>query len=205
VNLPNRLTISRILLVPFILLFMLPVSTPTLVWFAQIGWDGAANLLYAWDTRVVVPYGLFVAGALFLVAALTDTFDGAIARKRGIVTTLGKFLDPIADKILVSAVLIALVQLGRIGSIGVIVVLLREFVVSALRMVASDKGIVIAAGFWGKVKMVLQIVAILLLMFQDLAPFLPFVAGVAFLLAVLVTLYSGVEYVVKHAAALVET
>jgi len=205
VNLPNRLTVSRIVLVPFILLFMLPVSCTVLGWFAQLRLFGIANVFVLWNRDVVEPFGLFIAGALFLVAALTDTFDGAIARKRGIVTNLGKFLDPIADKILVSAVLIALVQLGRIGAVGVVVIMLREFVVSALRMVASDKGIVIAAGRMGKVKMVLQIVAILLLMFEDLVPFLPVLAGFVYFLAVMVTLYSGVEYVVKHAEALADS
>lgn len=204
-NLPNRLTVSRIVLVPFILLFMLPVSCTVLGWFAQLRLFGIANVFVLWNRDVVEPFGLFIAGALFLVAALTDTFDGAIARKRGIVTNLGKFLDPIADKILVSAVLIALVQLGRIGAVGVVVIMLREFVVSALRMVASDKGIVIAAGRMGKVKMVLQIVAILLLMFEDLVPFLPVLAGFVYFLAVMVTLYSGVEYVVKHAEALADS
>ena len=203
-NLPNRLTVSRILLVPFILLFLLPFSADALAWLACNGFPGLSEFLARWSVFVDGP-GQYIAGALFLVAALTDTLDGSIARKRGIVTNLGKFLDPIADKILVSSVLIALVQLGRIGSLGVIVILLREFVVSALRMVASDKGIVIAAGFMGKVKMVTQIVAILLLMFQDLAPFLPVVAGAVFFLAVLATLYSGIEYVVKHAGALVDS
>jgi CDP-diacylglycerol---glycerol-3-phosphate 3-phosphatidyltransferase len=204
VNLPNRLTISRILLVPFILVFMLPFSGATLDWLASSGMAGLSGTLASWST-FVTHGGLYVAGILFLVAALTDTLDGSIARKRGIVTNLGKFLDPIADKILVCAVLIALVQLGRIGAVGVAVILLREFVVSALRMVASDKGIVIAAGMMGKVKMVLQIVAILLLMFEDLAPFLPVLAGIVYFLAVLVTLWSGIEYVVKHAGTLVDS
>jgi len=204
VNLPNRLTISRILLVPFILLFMLPPQASTIAWLGQNGLQGLADSLHGWS-RFLDGAGLYIAGALFLVAALTDTLDGSIARKRGLVTNLGKFLDPIADKVLVASVLVALVQLGRVGALGVIVILLREFVVSALRMVASDKGIVIAAGVMGKVKMVLQIVAILLLMFEDLAPFLPVLAGFVYFLAVLVTLYSGVEYVVKHAEALVDS
>jgi CDP-diacylglycerol--glycerol-3-phosphate 3-phosphatidyltransferase len=205
VNLPNRLTISRILLVPFILLFMLPISPTFLNWLG--GTVGLAFLAYPLGTWTifVMDYGIYVAAFLFLVAALTDSFDGAIARKRGIVTNLGKFLDPVADKILVASILVALVQLTRVGAIAVIVILLREFVVSALRMVASDKGIVISASILGKVKTVTQIVAILLVMVQDLYAFLVPLSSVAMLLAVLITLYSGVDYLVKHAAALRET
>jgi CDP-diacylglycerol--glycerol-3-phosphate 3-phosphatidyltransferase len=184
---------------------MLPISPTFLNWLG--GTVGLAFLAYPLGTWTifVMDYGIYVAAFLFLVAALTDSFDGAIARKRGIVTNLGKFLDPVADKILVASILVALVQLTRVGAIAVIVILLREFVVSALRMVASDKGIVISASILGKVKTVTQIVAILLVMVQDLYAFLVPLSSVAMLLAVLITLYSGVDYLVKHAAALRET
>ena len=204
-NLPNRLTISRILLVPFILLFMLPIPPTFLNWLSgSVVLAFLAYPLGTW-TIFVMDYGIYLAALLFLVAALTDSFDGAIARKRGIVTNLGKFLDPVADKILVASILVALVQLERVGAIAVIVILLREFVVSALRMEATEKGNVISASLLGKVKTVTQIVAILLVMVQDLFAFLVPLSNVAMVLAVLITLYSGVDYLLKHAVALRET
>ena len=108
-------------------------------------------------------YGDILAGFVFILAALTDTADGYIARKKGIVTNLGKFIDPLADKILVVAALISLVQLQRLPAWIVVVIISRDFVVTGLRMVASAEGIVIAASKWGKVKTVSQIVAISLM------------------------------------------
>ena len=203
-NLPNRLTISRILLVPIILLFMLPVPESAIAFVDSVGLQGLSQALSSWSD-FIGSLGLYIAGFLFLLASLTDTLDGSIARKRGIVTTLGKFLDPIADKMLISSVLVALLYLGRVGPLAVIVILLREFVVSALRMVASDNGVVISASGLGKAKMVTQIVAILILLFQDLHPYLVPAGQVAVALAVLITLYSGVDYLVRHLGQFRET
>lgn len=203
-NLPNRLTLSRILLVPFILLLMLPFPEATLACVRDVGLPGLADALAAWSA-FVAGTGIYLAAALFLVAALTDTLDGSIARRRGLVTNLGKFLDPIADKVLVASVLVALVAIGRIGPLAVIVILVREFVVSALRMVASDKGVVIAASSLGKAKTIVQIVAILALMLQGAWPAVLVPLGaVAVVAAVVLTLYSGIDYVVRHASALRE-
>jgi CDP-diacylglycerol--glycerol-3-phosphate 3-phosphatidyltransferase len=191
--------------VPFILVFMLPPTGSFIRFFATVGLPGVSDVLTRWS-GFDVEYGMFVAGLLFLVASLTDLLDGAIARRRGIVTNLGRFLDPIADKVLVSSVLIALVRLDRVGALAVILILLREFVVSALRMVASDKGVVISASGLGKAKTVSQIVAILVVMFQELAfpEILVPVGQVAMTVAVLLTLYSGYDYLARHMAHLRE-
>ena len=111
-------------------------------------------------------YGQIVALLLFAIASLTDFFDGKIARERNLVTNFGKFLDPIADKLLVISVLIAFVQLNRISALIPIIVIIREFIVTGIRLMASDKGVVIAASNLGKAKTVSQIVAILIIMVE---------------------------------------
>ena len=201
-NLPNRLTLSRILLVPFILVFVLPIPSSFVRILDDAGGHAVAAALGRFAVFVSGP-GLYVAAALFLVAALTDTLDGSIARRRGLVTNLGKFLDPIADKVLVASVLVALVAIGRVGALAVIVILLREFVVSALRMVASDKGVVIAASWLGKTKTVTQIVAIMAVLLEGVYPPVLVPAGqFLMLVAVALTIWSGIDYVVAHAGAL---
>ena len=131
-NLPNKLTVARILLVPFFVAALL----------------------------IDFPLNNLVALALFGAASLTDMFDGKIARKRGLITDFGKFADPLADKILVISALLCFVQLGLCDCVAVIIVLFREFVVTSIRLIAAAKGKVIAANMWGKVKTVTQIVAI---------------------------------------------
>lgn len=131
-NLPNKLTVLRILLVPFFVAALL----------------------------IDFPLNNLVALALFGAASLTDMFDGKIARKRGLITDFGKFADPLADKILVISALLCFVQLGLCDCVAVIIVLFREFVVTSIRLIAAAKGKVIAANMWGKVKTVIQIVAI---------------------------------------------
>ena len=149
-NLPNRLTLLRILILPLILLFMLPLP---------------GDVFAGWNAFVTGP-GPLVALLLFALASLTDWLDGHIARSRGLVTKLGAFLDPIADKMLVLTVFIVLVERGRISSIVPIVVLLREFGVSGIRMLAAERGIVIAAGWLGKVKTVTQLIALHLILLE---------------------------------------
>lgn len=131
-NLPNKLTVLRILLVPFFVAALL----------------------------IDFPLNNLVALALFGAASLTDMFDGKIARKRGLITDFGKFADPLADKILVISALLCFIQLGLCDCVAVIIVLFREFVVTSIRLIAAAKGKVIAANMWGKVKTVTQIVAI---------------------------------------------
>lgn len=134
-NLPNKLTLLRIILVPFFIIAML----------------------------VQFPFHYLVAGCIFGVASVTDTLDGKIARSRNLVTDFGKFADPLADKILVLTALVCFLQVGLLGSFGaipVIIVLFREFAVSGIRLVAASSGKVVAANIWGKIKTVSQMVGI---------------------------------------------
>ena len=188
-NLPNRLTVLRIMLIPLILLFLLPLPPCA----ATASWNA-----------FILSYGRIVAWILFSAASLTDLADGRIARKRNQVTTLGKFLDPIADKILVISVLIALIQTGRLPALIAIIVIIREFVITGLRLIAIDKGIVIAAGKMGKAKTVSQIVAILIVLAEPLLvmilgsriPAVWFIrlGDLAMLTSVVLTLVSGYQY-----------
>ncbi|MFA5621403.1 MAG: CDP-diacylglycerol--glycerol-3-phosphate 3-phosphatidyltransferase [Thermovirgaceae bacterium] len=170
-NLPNILSLSRVFLAPLVMVF--------LTLRGQFG-----NILG-------LPFGDILAGLVFTIAALTDTFDGYFARKHGMVTNLGKIIDPLADKILVIAALISLVQLQRLPAWIVVIILSREFFVTGLRMVAASEGVVISASRGGKVKTVTQIIAILLMIF-DLPGGLP-----AMWVALVATLWSGMEYLVK--------
>ena len=133
-NLPNKLTVARTLLIPVFLVFLLVD---------------------------VIPLHFLLAGIIFIIASLTDYLDGKIARSRNLVTTFGKFLDPLADKALVTAALVAFVELGLSTSIPVILIIVRDLMVSAMRMLASSDGEVIAANWWGKVKTALQMVSII--------------------------------------------
>lgn len=136
-NTPNKLTVLRIILVPF---FMASLLIPSL------------------------PHRFLIAAAIFGIASLTDHFDGKIARKYGMITDFGKFLDPLADKILVLSALVCFLQLGITDSIVVMLILAREFMVTSIRLVAIESGKVIAANNWGKAKTVSQIVAILVVL-----------------------------------------
>ena len=183
-NLPNKLTLMRIILTP---IFM-----AVLYW----GFPGAD----------------YAALAIFIIASLTDLLDGKIARKYNLVTDFGKFADPLADKILVTAAMLWFVEVGQMPAWALLVVLLREFAVSGLRMIASDKGRVIAAGWSGKVKTAATMVCIIvmLLLGPEIAraasdPLTAVPAGwlgwidpVCVWVIVLTTLYSGIEYFVKN-------
>lgn len=172
-NLPNKITLARILLVPVVMMFLLTLQE----WLAL---------------------------AVFLLAALTDGLDGYIARKKRLITNMGKFLDPLADKLLISAVLIVLVQLQRLDAWMAILIISREFAVTGLRLVAAADGLVIAASRMGKLKTVSQIVAISLLILDNF-PFsrwgLP-LADMAIWLAVILTVVSGIEYFLKNRSVL---
>lgn len=169
-NLPNKLTILRmIMIVPFVVFMLVPIG-------------GAA--------------GKWIALALFVIASLTDLLDGKIARKYNLVTTFGKFMDPLADKLLVCSALICLVELGRIPSWIVIIIISREFIISGFRLVASDKGVVIAASWWGKFKTTFQMVMIVL-MIADIAA-LSIVTQIIMWIALILTVVSLVDYLVKN-------
>lgn len=169
-NLPNKLTILRmIMIVPFVVFMLVPIG-------------GAA--------------GKWIALALFVIASLTDLLDGKIARKYNLVTTFGKFMDPLADKLLVCSALICLVELGRIPAWIVIIIISREFIISGFRLVASDKGVVIAASWWGKFKTTFQMVMIVL-MIADIAA-LSIVTQIIMWIALILTVVSLVDYLVKN-------
>jgi CDP-diacylglycerol---glycerol-3-phosphate 3-phosphatidyltransferase len=162
-NLPNTLTVIRILLVPVVVVALLDET----------------------------PNGDAIAAAVFALAALTDTLDGYIARQRNAITTFGKLMDPIADKLLIAASLIALVSLDRLAAWIAMVIIAREFAVTGLRLVAAERGVVIQASWLGKVKTMLQVLAIICLIAVEPAPL-----GVDLLVyaAVAVTVISGADY-----------
>lgn len=168
-NLPNKLTILRMLMIiPFVVFMLVPIG-------------GA---------------GKWIALALFVIASLTDLLDGKIARKYNLVTTFGKFMDPLADKLLVCSALICLVEMGKIPSWIVIIIVSREFIISGFRQVASDKGVVIAASYWGKFKTTFQMVMIVL-MIADI-PVLSLVTTIVMWEALILTVVSLVDYLVKN-------
>lgn len=182
-NLPNQITLARIFLVPVFMFFLLTK------------WIGVLKI-----GTYQITYNEIVAAIIFVIAAITDGLDGYIARKNNLVTNLGKLLDPLADKLLVSAALISLVEMDRVAAWVAILIISREFAVSGLRMIAASDGLVIAASAWGKLKTILQIVAIVPLMVNNF-PFtyigLPF-DQIAIWAAVIVTVISGIDYFIKN-------
>jgi CDP-diacylglycerol---glycerol-3-phosphate 3-phosphatidyltransferase len=197
-NLPNRLTLTRIAMVPLFLVFLLPFPD----WL--VNWNLLTFIrpnLHAIN-RFIIGYGNFIAAGIFLLAASTDGLDGYIARKRKQITKFGKFLDPIADKLLVTAALVALVQRGDLTGWAATIIISREFIVTGLRLVASAEGVVISASKLGKIKTVSQVVAILATLIKNY-PITYFVNFPfdrwAMLFAVVVTIYSGFDYIMKNA------
>ena len=136
-NTPNKLTIARMIIVPFLVIFLLT------------GWGGEANR--------------YISLTLFVVASVTDWFDGYLARKNNLVTNFGKFMDPLADKLLVCSAMICMIDLKRLPAWFVIIIIAREFIISGFRLIAAENGIVIAADYWGKFKTASQMIMIILL------------------------------------------
>lgn len=176
-NLPNKLTILRVIMIPFFVLFML----------TDLG-DAA---------------GKWIALALFIIASLTDLLDGHIARKYNFVTNFGKFMDPLADKLLVCAAMICLVEMGKIPAWIVIVIMSREFIISGFRLVASDNGRVIAASYWGKFKTTFQMLMICL-MIADIAA-IYVLTQIVMWIALALTVISLVDYLYKNKDVMAET
>ncbi|MDR2168164.1 MAG: CDP-diacylglycerol--glycerol-3-phosphate 3-phosphatidyltransferase [Clostridiales bacterium] len=172
-NLPNKLTIGRIAMIP---LFILALHG------ADFGW---------YD----LPTARLIAVGIFALAAFTDFLDGYIARKHGLITDFGKFMDPLADKILVMAAMVYLLWLGEISPWVLIIVEGREFVIAGLRMLASQKGIVIAAGFWGKIKTITQMVMILVVLPGFDHPIAFWGGQVLIYACVALTLISAADYI----------
>ncbi|MDE7131265.1 MAG: CDP-diacylglycerol--glycerol-3-phosphate 3-phosphatidyltransferase [Lachnospiraceae bacterium] len=175
-NLPNKLTMFRVILIPFFVVFLLVDITTSDKWIAL---------------------------AIFIVASLTDLLDGKIARKYNLVTNFGKFMDPLADKLLVCSALICLVSLGKIAAWMVIVIIAREFIISGFRLIASDNGVVIAASYWGKFKTTFQMVMICL-MIADI-PQISLVTDIVMWAAVILTVVSLVDYLVKNKDVMKDT
>ncbi len=174
-NLPNKLTMFRVILIPFFIVFLL-IPIP--------------------------PYDKWIALAIFVIASLTDLLDGKIARKYNLVTNFGKFMDPLADKLLVCSALICLIELDKIPSWMVIIIIAREFIISGFRLVASDNGVVIAASYFGKFKTTFQMLAVCL-MIADL-PALHVVTQVVLWIAVILTVVSLIDYLVKNKSVMKE-
>ena len=176
-NLPNRLTLLRVIMIPFFVVFLL--------------WDGGETALFR-----------YISAAIFIVASLTDMLDGKIARKYNLVTNFGKFMDPLADKLLVCSALICLIQLGQLPAWIVIVIISREFIISGFRLIDSDNGVVIAASYWGKFKTTFQMIAVILLIFdfQVLRP----LASACVWIALALTIISLVDYIWKNRRILTE-
>lgn len=172
-NLPNKLTIIRVCLIPFFV--------------AALLFDHGNN----YTMRIV-------ANVLFIVASLTDLFDGKIARKYNLVTNFGKFMDPLADKLLVCSALICLIELGQLPAWVVIIIISREFIISGFRLVASDSGIVIAASYWGKFKTVSQMFMIIFLILDLPGHTAVMIETVLIYLALILTVVSLIDYIAKN-------
>lgn len=174
-NLPNKLTMFRVVLIPFFVVLLLVDITP---------------------------YDNWIALAIFIIASLTDLLDGKIARKYNLVTNFGKFMDPLADKLLVCSALICLVEMERIDAWMVIVIIAREFIISGFRLVASDNGVVIAASYWGKFKTTFQMVMICLMIANLEA--LSLITLIVTWAAVILTVVSLADYLIKNRGVMQE-
>ncbi len=196
-NLPNKLTLSRIFLVPVFMLFIIPFPE----WVLTSSFLRFINPQLTHMNDFIIHYGNYIAAVFFIIAASTDGVDGYIARKRKQVTRFGKFLDPIADKLLVTAALIALVQRNDVTGWAAMVIIGREFLVTGLRLVAAGEGVVIPASNLGKIKMIMQTIAIAAALLNNfpLSLFTDFEFDKWFMLiAVIVTIYSGYDYIKKN-------
>lgn len=177
-NLPNKLTVLRVIMVPFFVFFML----------TDVG--GTANK--------------WIALVLFIVASLTDMLDGKIARKYNLVTNFGKFMDPLADKLLVCSAMICMIPLGKLQAWFVIVIIAREFIISGFRLIASDNGVVIAASYWGKFKTTFQMLMVIVLILNIQMPFFQILGMILTYVALILTVVSLIDYIVKNKDVLKE-
>ncbi len=177
-NLPNKITVFRILMIPFFVACMLIKE---------------------------IPYHEIIAGVIFIIAALSDLVDGKIARHYNLVTNFGKFMDPLADKLLVQSALLCFVANGLLPAWIAIVIMSREFIISGFRLVAADKGIVIAAGYLGKLKTVFQMVMSIMLIFHFYHPIWQFAEQIFIWGSLILTVVSLVDYFIKNKDVLKET
>lgn len=171
-NLPNKLTLTRVILIPFFVFFLL---------------FDPFNDIFKWTALVI-----------FIIASLTDLVDGKIARKYNLVTDFGKFMDPLADKLLVCSAMIGLIELGRIPAVVVIIIIAREFVISGFRLIAADNGKVIAASYWGKFKTTFQMIMVVLMIANIEGYVMYIVTMVVMWIALALTIISLIDYLVKN-------
>ena len=174
-NLPNKLTTFRVILIPFFVFFML-----------------APNM---------TGINHYIAAAIFIVASLTDLLDGKIARKYNLVTNFGKFMDPLADKLLVCSAMICLIQTGQLAAWIVVIIIAREFIISGFRLIAAENGVVIAANYWGKFKTVSQMIMIILLLI-DLGGVFDILEQIFIWLSLALTVISLITYIWQNRSVL---
>ena len=177
-NLPNKLTTLRVLMIPFFVVFML--------------------------TDLGGAYSKYIAVGIFIVASLTDLLDGKIARKYNLVTNFGKFMDPLADKLLVCSAMICMIPLGKLQAWFVIVIIAREFIISGFRLIASDNGVVIAASYWGKFKTTFQMLMVIVLILNIQMSFFQILGMILTYVALILTVVSLIDYIVKNKDVLKE-
>lgn len=177
-NLPNKLTTFRVILIPFFVFFML-----------------APNM---------TGINHYIAAAIFIVASLTDLLDGKIARKYNLVTNFGKFMDPLADKLLVCSAMICLIQAGQLAAWIVVIIIAREFIISGFRLIASDNGVVIAASYWGKFKTTFQMLMVIVLILNIQMSFFQILGVILTYVALILTVVSLIDYIVKNKDVLKE-
>lgn len=177
-NLPNKLTIFRVILIPFFVFFLLAP------YFSE--------------------YGKYIATAIFIIASLTDLADGKIARKYNLVTNFGKFMDPLADKLLVCSAMICLVETKKLAAWIVIIIIAREFIISGFRLVASDNGVVIAASYWGKFKTTFQMLMIIALILDFDNYYFGILENILIYVALILTVVSLLDYIIKNKDVLKE-
>jgi len=204
VNLPNKITLSRIFLVPIIMIFLMPIPD----WIVNNPYLSIIHPHMQSLNRFIINYGNYISAVIFIIAASTDKVDGYIARKRNLVTKFGIFLDPIADKLIITAALIALVQRNQVSGWAAMIIIAREFIVTGFRLIAVGEKVVLPAGKMGKIKMVLQSVAIALALLKNyplsILTDIPFDQYVMFI-AVVITVYSGYEYIAKNKQIIINT
>ena len=177
-NLPNKLTLFRVVLIPFFVFFLLAP------YFEE--------------------YGNYIAVAIFIVASITDFLDGKIARKYNLVTNFGKFMDPLADKLLVCSAMICLIPSGKLAAEIVIIIIAREFIISGFRLVAADNGVVIAASYWGKFKTTFQMLMVIVLILNFDNCYFQLLGTVLTYIALVLTVVSLIDYLWKNRAVLKE-
>lgn len=170
-NIANKLTLARVFMIPIFLF-----------------------VLYVFEGQTAN----YVAAAIFIVASLTDFLDGYLARSRNLVTDFGKFMDPLADKLLVAAALIYFVEVGELSAVVVIVIVSREFVISGFRLMAALNNKVIAASIWGKVKTFTTMIMIIVLLFNIDNPFIGWLEVILIFAATIFTVISAIDYIVKN-------